>query len=90
MEQKSNVRSQEISVIFTSDLAGEVAGRKLEFVPLWTLGCKGIGLLLQKLQRVSLVDFLALSGGGVVSSPLPQLAARYFGSCSVLLNMVLV
>lgn len=84
-KEKKNIRSQEISIIFSSDLAGKVACRKLEFVPFWSLGGESISLLLKKLQRVGLVDSLSLSGGGVVAGPLPELAAGYFRGCGVLL-----
>lgn len=43
---EGDIRSQEVSIIFTSDLARKVACSKLEFVPLWSLGRKAVGLLL--------------------------------------------
>ena len=81
-----NIRSQEVGVIFSSDLAGKVPGSKLELVPLGSLRREGVGLFLKELQGVGLVDLLSLCGGGVVAGPLPELAAAHFGGCGVLLK----
>lgn len=81
------LRGQEIRVVLASDLAREILRRQVIFVPLRALrGLLGqfISLLLEQLERISLVDALALGGGDAVADPLPQLAARHLSGGGVL------
>ena len=80
----SHSRSQEISIILPGNLPGEVLRRKVELVALGSLGGQLLRLLLEQLERVRLVDTLALGRGNTVAHPLPQLAARDLGSRRVL------
>lgn len=80
---------QEVGVILTGDLAGEVASSKLELVALGALGGQLVGLLLQKTQGVGLVDLLAVRGGDAVVRPLPELRPGDFGGGGVLLFSLL-
>lgn len=68
-----NLRSQEISIVLTSDLGREVLSSKVVLVTLWSLCGKLISLLLEQLQSIILGDFLALGGRYAVLAPLPQL-----------------
>lgn len=80
-----NVRCQEISIILASNLAGKIAGGKLKLVALGAFVCELVGLLLQQLECIVLVDPFALRRGDVVPGPLPELAAAYFGSGGIFL-----
>lgn len=82
---QGNLRCQEISIIFTSNLAGKIASGKLILVALGAIGGELVGLFLQQLEGIALVDALALSGGDVVPDPLPELAAAYFSGGGVFL-----
>lgn len=55
-----NLRSQKVGIVLAGDLAGEILGRKLVFVALGSLGSEIVGHLLEKLERIGLVDLLAL------------------------------
>ncbi|KUI74487.1 hypothetical protein VM1G_11981 [Cytospora mali] len=48
---------------------------QVELVALGRLLGQLVGLLLEQLQRISLVDALALGGGHGVADPLPELAS---------------
>lgn len=50
---------------------------------LWCLGRQLLGLLVQELERVLLVNLLAFGRGCLMLAPLPQLASADFGRCSV-------
>lgn len=52
-----------------------------------TLGCLGgqlSGAILEQLERVSLVNLLALGCGDAVLDPLPELTAGHFGGGGIL------
>lgn len=53
-------------------------------VALGGLGRELLGLLLEQLEGVGLVDALALGRGHAVADPLPELAARHLGGGGVL------
>jgi len=77
-------RSQEVGIVFSSDLTSEVLSSKLELVALGGLGLELGGLLLEELESVSLVDTLALGGGDAVADPLPELRARDLSGSRIL------
>lgn len=79
-----SIPGEEISVVFAGDLAGEVLSSKVVLVALAGLGGQLVGALLEQLQRVGLVDALALGGGDAVANPLPELTARDLGGSSIL------
>lgn len=83
-----DLRSQEISIILSGDLSGEVLSSQAVLVTLLALGGQLIRLLLQQLQRVRLVDLLALGGVDAVLHPLPQLTTTHFGGSGVLHQVV--
>jgi len=77
-------RSQEVRVVLAGDLARKVLRREVELIALGRLGGELLGLLLEQLERVRLVDLLALGRRHAVPRPLPQLAARHLGRRGVL------
>lgn len=79
-------RGQEISVVLARHLAREVLRGQLEFVALGRLLGQIVGLLFQELERIGLVNALALGRSHTVADPLPQLASRYLRGSSVLPN----
>lgn len=79
-----NLRRQEVGVILTGDLSGEVLGGKAELVTLRGLGGKRVGALGEKLEGVRLVNLLAFGGGDAMADPLPKLAAGDLGSGGIL------
>lgn len=81
-------RGQEVSIILSSNLAGEVASSKLILIALWSLCGKFVGLLLEELKGVCLIDSLPFSGGNVVLGPLPELASANFSGSSILLWLI--
>jgi uncharacterized protein YbdZ (MbtH family) len=83
-----NLRCEEVRIVFSGDLASKVSGRKLVLVAFRCLGRERVGLLLQQLERIALVDLLTLSGSDVVADPLPQLASADFGRSSILLQFM--
>lgn len=56
----------------------------MELVALAGLLSQLIGLLLEQLERISLVDPLALRSRHAVADPLPELTAGNFGSSGIL------
>lgn len=82
--RRGNIRSQEISIVLASDLAGKVLGSKVVLVALASLLGKVISALLEELEGVGLVDALALGGGDAVADPLPELASGDLGGGSIL------
>lgn len=79
-----NSRGQKVGIILARHLAREVLRRQVELVALGRLLGQLVGLFLEELERVGLVDALALGGCHAVADPLPQLAAGYLGGSSVL------
>ena len=78
-------RSQEIGIVLPRHLPGKVLRSKVILVPLRPLGSQRIRLLLEQLERVGLVDSLALCGRDAVAAPLPQLASADLCGRGVLL-----
>lgn len=56
----------------------------MELVALGALGGQIVSDLLEELERIRLVDALALGSGDAVASPLPELRAGDFGGGGVL------
>lgn len=77
-------RGQKVSIVLARHLAREVLRRQVELVPLGRLLGQLVSFFVEELQRVGLVDTLALGSRHAVSDPLPQLAAGNFGGSSVL------
>lgn len=77
-------RRQEIRIVLARDLAGKVLRRELKLVALGRLGSQLLRLLLEQLERVGLVDALALGRRHAVADPLPELGARDLGCGGVL------
>lgn len=83
-----NLRSQEVGVVLTSDLAREVLGSEVELVTGAGLGGELVRDLLEELERVGLVDTLALGGGDTVLDPLPELRSGDLSGSSILHEVV--
>ena len=81
---RKDVRCQEVGVVLARDLGLEVLSREAKLVALRRLGSQLLGLLLEQLERVALINALALGGGDAVAHPLPELRARYLGCGGVL------
>ena len=77
-------RGQEVGIVLAGDLGSEVLSSKLELVALGSLGGELVGLLLEELEGVALVDALALGGGDAVLDPLPELGAGHLGGGGIL------
>lgn len=75
---------QEVGIVLASHLGGKVLSGKVELVALGGLGGELVGLLLEKLEGVRLVDALALGGGDAVLHPLPELGAGNLGGGGIL------
>lgn len=81
-----NLRSQEIRVLLSGDLAGEILRRQLILITSGSFGCKLVRLLLKQFACISLVNFLTFGCRHAVPTPLPKLAAAYFCRCSIFLE----
>lgn len=77
-------RGQEVSVILARHLAREVLCGQVELVALGRLLGQLLRLLLKELERVGLVNALALGRRHAVADPLPQLASGHLRGSSVL------
>ena len=78
-------RSQEISILFSRDLTGEVLRRQMKLIAFRGFGGEFVGLLFEQFLSVRFVDFLAFGCGDAVFAPLPELAAADFCCGCVLL-----
>lgn len=78
-----NLCSQEVSIVFVSDLFREVLGCKLVFVVFGFFGGQVIGDFFQELESIGFVNFFVFSGFDVVFDLLLELVVGDFGGGGV-------
>jgi hypothetical protein len=84
-ETQRNSPRQELSIVLAGNLTRKVLCGKLVLIALRAIGRELVGLLMQQLECIGLVDLLALGRLHAMFAPLPKLGAGDFGSCGVLL-----